>query len=118
MSVDPPLVALSDLAKYVGDVVRVSGTYKAEFNPAHKMLVTDEHGNTVPAGCVVLLAVEDGAVVDLFDRPVDEGRRLNGQRVMVTGKLVAPLAAEDSAVAMRTPLYGFVDISAIAPVEG
>lgn len=118
MSADLPLVALSDLAKHAGDVARVSGTYKAEFNPAHKMLVTDEDGNLAPAGCVVLLALDDGAFVDLFDRPVDEGRRLDGQRVVVTGKLVAPLAADDSSVAARIPLYGFVRISTIAPVGG
>jgi hypothetical protein len=117
MNTDPPLVSPSDLALHAGRTVRLAGIYRAEFAPAHKMLSVDASGRGVAAGCVVLLELDDGSFVDLLDRPVAEGKRLNGARVVVMGELSAPMpeqarAGEDAA---SGGLYELIRIKGVEP---
>lgn len=115
MSDVPPRINASDLKKNAGRVVRLAGEYRPEFNPRHRTLVEDANGNLTAAGCVVVLALEDGTFVDLFDRPEDEGRRLQGQAVEVTGTLCAPdTDTGDGSAAHASPLFHMIHISGIA----
>ncbi|WP_299736133.1 replication factor A protein 3-like protein [uncultured Roseobacter sp.] len=122
MSQDAPLIAPSALAENAGRFVRLAGTYRAEFDPVHKMPVLDADGRSVPAACVVLLALDDGTFVDLANRPAEEGHRLDGQRVIATGELSAPLSDGDElldeAVAAEEPLYSLIHLATIEKADG
>ena len=111
------MIDASDLARFAGQVVRLSGTYQASFAPAHKSLSRDAQGHGVAAGCVVLLALEGGVFVDLFDRPAEEGKRLDKSQVLVTGTLSAPLPEDDDAQAAAAPmdLFEMIHITSIDP---
>ena len=110
---DTPVISdASDLRGNTGQVVRLAGAYRAEFNPRHRTLVRNADGTLGAAACVVLLALEDGSFVDLFDRPEDEGRALQGKRVVVTGTLCAP-DKEDASVAHAAPMFQMIHISSI-----
>ncbi|WP_220800245.1 replication factor A protein 3-like protein [Roseobacter sp. OBYS 0001] len=118
MSDAPPIINASDLKRNAGQIVRVAGEYRPEFNPRHRTLVEDANGNLTAAGCVVLLALADGTFVDLFDRPEDEGRTLHGKAVVVTGTLCAPdTNTGDASVAQAAPLFHMIGISSIALAE-
>ncbi|ABG33234.1 replication factor A protein 3-like protein [Roseobacter denitrificans] len=108
----PVLSDASGFKQNTGRVVRLAGAYRAEFNPRHRTLVRDADGNLSAAGCVVVLALEDGSFVDLFDRPEEEGKALQGKKVVVTGTLCAP-EEEDASVAQAVPLFHMIHISSI-----
>lgn len=114
----PAVRNAADLQKHAGQVARVRGRYRPDFQPAHKMLVEDTAGQITKAGCVAVLILEDGAIVDLFGRPEQEARLHEGREVVVTGNLRTPDGGgRDATVAQANPLYSMIQISSIVAAD-
>jgi hypothetical protein len=119
---DAPLVGPGELAAHAGRLVRLKGRYRAEFDPAHKVVSRGEDGASRRAGCVAVLELQDGSFVELYSRPVDEGRRLDGRTVVATGEVSPPdppfEAPDDRAeLAQEEPMYSLVRIEAIEAAD-
>ena len=113
MSEVPVVTDASGLARHAGRVVCLRGEYQPDFNAAQKTLLLDADGNVTSAGCIVLVKLADGSFVDIFDRPEDEGSRLKGKPVGVTGTLCAPDPQSSDEVACEQPLYHMIRITGI-----
>ena len=107
------LTSSAEVAEHDGDDVAIRGTYTVQDLGGHTLKVDDGKGGWRSVKRIALVRLDDDEFVELGDRPDKEMADLDGETVVVEGRLYFPAGTEDDVMAASDPLPTLTSITRV-----